>query len=330
MNSVFRFVSVMFVLMAFLSILGCSHSTKVPEMTPESAAVESEQRPSLVVPVQIDTVISDRSYKLGPEDKLSIDIRGQGGYEVRVDVMIQPNGAVALPMVGEVKVSGLTLPELEEKVTGLLEADYLVSPRVSASLELRRSHVVTLVGEINEAGTYYLQAETELLRDVIFRAGGPKGGFGKTVFLIRPPTSAQPGDEPQSSERHTASLLDLMTSPQHPDNIPVKSGDLIYVLSGDAAAEFAGAERRTVLVFGEVGSPGIVPYSRGLTVLRAILKAGNFGQGAAKSRVLVKRTVNNEVITIKVDINRIIERGDKSADIELMPGDVVYVPRSIF
>ena len=64
-------------------------------------------------------------------------------------------------------------------------------------------------------------------------------------------------------------------------------------------------------------------------MLRAILKAGNFTEGAARSRVQIKRTTKGgKVITLKVNINKITEGGDQSADLLLEPGDVVHVPRS--
>jgi len=283
-----------------------------------------------MVAAPLNTELSDKVYTLGPDDELSVVISGKGGYRESVDVEITPQGTVMLPMVNEVRAGGLTLTEFSRKVERLLGIDYLVSPRVYVTLKARRSHKVTLVGEIASSGTYYLQAESELLKDVIIHAGGPVNGFNKTVFLIRLPSSSESAERRRTPERYALNLLELMNDVSGKLNVPVKEGDIIYVLSGEHATEFSGSEEGNVLVFGQVRNPGIITYSKGLTVLRAILKAGNFTEGAAKSRVQVKRRTNGKLVTLKVNINLIIEDGDQSADLLLQPGDIVYVPRSIF
>ncbi|MCD6327940.1 polysaccharide biosynthesis/export family protein [bacterium] len=282
-----------------------------------------------MLPTTLNTEESDRSYTLGPGDELSVIIRGKGGFQKMADVVVLPQGTVVLPMLDDVEAMGLTPDQFSSKVAKLLEKDYLVSPSVVVTLMKRRSHKVTLVGEFDAPGTYYLQAETELLRDVVIRAGGPKGGLDKTVVLIRPAVGPQ-GELDSAPERYTAGLIELMTKHVKAAGIPVKAGDIIYLLSGEQASEMGGKIIRSVLVSGQVRKPGFVPYSKGLTVLRAILKAGNFLEGAAKSRVAIKRTIDGKVTTIKVNINRITEGGDKSADVLLQPGDIVYVPRSLF
>jgi len=325
------FIACALCLPALLCVWGCRHAP--PEL--ESAEIaDTSAVPAHSLPVMIaapaTTDVSDRTYRLGPGDELSVLISGKGGYSEAVQVTVLSHGTVMLPMLNEVKAANLTLSELSKKIKRLLEIDYLVSPKVFVTLTRRMSHKITLVGEIARAGTYNLQAEAELLKDVIIRAGGPVGGFNKTVFLIRRPSSAAGSQQPQKSERYTVNLLDLMNDTKGELNVPVRTGAIIYVLSGEQAAEFSGLERGHILVFGQVKNPGIVPYSKGLTVLRAILEAGNFAEGAARSRVQIKRKVNGKVITLKVNINRIIEDGDQSADLLLEPGDVVHVPRSIF
>ena len=325
------FIGRVLCLLALLCMCSCHHAP--PELEPIKNAdrgAAAAPPPPAMIAAPINTDESDKTYKLGPEDELSIVISGKGGYSNAVEVTVLPQGTVMLPMVNEVKAAGLTLSDLSEEIERLLGTDYLVSPTVFATLKERKSHQIRLVGEVAKTGTYYLQAETELLKDVIIRSGGPLGGFDKTVFLIRLPTSVEGSEEPQKPERYTVNLLDLMNDVKGELNVPVGTGDIIYVLSGEQASEFAGLKQGSVLVFGEVKNPGIVPYSRELTVLRAILEAGNFTEGAARSRVQVKRTVGGKLTTLKVDINRIIEDGDQSADLFLQPGDVVYVPRSLF
>lgn len=81
---------------------------------------------------------------------------------------------------------------------------------------------------------------------------------------------------------------------------------------------------RTVNMGGEVKAPGRIPYTPDLTLLKAIIGAGDFTDYANQRRVRILR--GGEVIV--VDVKNI--RKDPSKDIPLLPGDDILVPQSIF
>ena len=89
---------------------------------------------------------------------------------------------------------------------------------------------------------------------------------------------------------------------------------------------------QTVYVLGQVQKPSAVeiPPEKPLTVLEAITSVGGFTDIAAPSKVKVLRMDNGNQKALDVDITQITKYGNKSLDINLMPGDVVFVPQSIF
>ncbi len=89
---------------------------------------------------------------------------------------------------------------------------------------------------------------------------------------------------------------------------------------------------QTVYILGQVQKPSAVeiPPEKPLTVLEAITSVGGFTDIAAPSKVKVLRMDNGNQKAIDVDITQITKYGNKSLDINLMPGDVVFVPQSIF
>ena len=89
---------------------------------------------------------------------------------------------------------------------------------------------------------------------------------------------------------------------------------------------------QTVYILGQVQNPSAVeiPPEKPLTVLEAITSVGGFTDIAAPSKVKVLRMDNGNQKAIDVDITQITKYGNKSLDINLMPGDVVFVPQSIF
>lgn len=89
---------------------------------------------------------------------------------------------------------------------------------------------------------------------------------------------------------------------------------------------------KTVYVLGQVSKPAAIqiPPEKPLTVLEAITSVGGFTDIAAVSRVRVLRMENGKEISIDVDVTQITKQGNKALDIALKPGDVVFVPQSIF
>ena len=88
----------------------------------------------------------------------------------------------------------------------------------------------------------------------------------------------------------------------------------------------------TVYVLGQVKRPSSlkIPPEKNLTVLEAITSAGGFTDIANTSKVKVLRMENGKQKSIEVDVSQITKQGKKSLDKNLMSGDVVFGPQSMF
>lgn len=82
-----------------------------------------------------------------------------------------------------------------------------------------------------------------------------------------------------------------------------------------------------VYIAGQVRRAGAIPYRRGLTVLQAIASVGGWLVTAREWRVVLLR-MNSEgrTVTREIDMTEVV--GHYASDIELFPGDVVFVPLS--
>ncbi len=89
---------------------------------------------------------------------------------------------------------------------------------------------------------------------------------------------------------------------------------------------------KTVYVLGQVAKPAAIqiPPEKQMTVLEAVTSVGGFTDIANTSKVRVLRVTNGKQKTIDVDVTQITKQGNKSMDIALQPGDVIYVPQSMF
>lgn len=87
-----------------------------------------------------------------------------------------------------------------------------------------------------------------------------------------------------------------------------------------------------VIIFGEVRAPGVynIPPGGRLTLLQLVARAGGFTDIAAIDRVrIVRPRGEEEEETIRVRVSDLLKGGDPE-DLDLQPGDVITVPRTIF
>ena len=84
-----------------------------------------------------------------------------------------------------------------------------------------------------------------------------------------------------------------------------------------------------VMVFGAVMGPGIYNLSSKMSVMEAIFSAGGFiKQTAELGSVIVIRGPVEKPVILKLNLKKMIVRGDRSDDVPVKPGDFVYVPTS--
>jgi len=84
-----------------------------------------------------------------------------------------------------------------------------------------------------------------------------------------------------------------------------------------------------IYVLGEVNSPGLYPFQGKMTVLEAVTRAGNPTARSAIQQVRITRQDPSNPAKSKiiiVDLDSVIHKGEASKDIQLRPGDIVYVP----
>lgn len=85
---------------------------------------------------------------------------------------------------------------------------------------------------------------------------------------------------------------------------------------------------KRIHVLGEVKKPGTFSYEEDMKLVQAITLAGGFTPLAKETRVSITRKVDGKEIVFVVDVQKIVK--NKSTNVQLQPGDIVYVPERIF
>jgi len=115
--------------------------------------------------------LTEREYKIQPLDIVSISIYMED--DLQKQYRVSQNGCISYPFIGEVRVAGLTVSEVEEKLTRLLSPDYFIKPPITVFVEKYHSRMVFILGAINNPGSYPIPPEKELtVVEAISLAGG--------------------------------------------------------------------------------------------------------------------------------------------------------------
>jgi polysaccharide export outer membrane protein len=261
-----------------------------------------------------ETLPQSPAYQVGPGDTLEINVYGNDDLS-RIPT-VQTNGAILYPLLGEVQVAGLTVAEIQRKMTSLLEKDYLVNPQVEVKVREYNSQFVSVVGEVNSPGRKPLRGRTRLI-DVLVDAGGFTARASGEVVITR-----MDGTFPDGKQTITLRLSGGGSAPTAQDavnlELPLRNGDII-----SAPPKFY------VTVDGEVNRPGRYPIEGNLTVTGALSLAGGRTRFGADD-VQLRRTdpETGKTTIIKVDLGKV--RDGKKPDPVLMPNDAISVPRRFF
>jgi polysaccharide biosynthesis/export protein len=121
-------------------------------------------------------------YVIGPEDVLAINVWKEP--EISRSVPVRLDGAISLPLVGEVQAGGKTPLQLEREITKKLQA-YISQPEVAVIVQEMRSKRFNVLGQVAKPGSYLLANSTTVL-DAIALAGGFRDfAKEKSIYVLR-------------------------------------------------------------------------------------------------------------------------------------------------
>ena len=92
---------------------------------------------------------------------------------------------------------------------------------------------------------------------------------------------------------------------------------------------FVGPYSEQVRVVGEAAKPQFLPYKQKMTVLDVMIAVGGLTDFAAGNSATILRTSENNK-QYSVRLRDLMKRGDISANVEMMPGDILIIPQSFF
>jgi len=240
---------------------------------------------------------------IGTGDLLQVTVYGT---DFDRQVRVSDSGEISLPLLGSVKLAGLSIRDGEQLVAKeLARGGYFNDPQVSIFDREYSTQAISVLGEVQKPGIYPLPGARTLF-DAISAAGGTTAKAGTTVTV----THRGRPDHPE-----TLPLSYGADASQH-SNVQVFPGDTVVV-----------SKAGIVYVVGDVRQPsGIVMENSRMTVLQAIAMAQGTNPTAAINGTKVIRNAPQGLKEIPVPLKKILAA--KTPDVSLQPGDILFVPNS--
>lgn len=167
-----------------------------------------------------------KGYALGPEDVLDVTVwKNEALSKV---VTVRPDGMISLPLIGDVKASGLTADELSQKIAERLK-EYKDSPQVSVAVKEVNSYFIYIVGEVAKPGKLPLKSHATVLQAIALAGGFTQYASKNSMSLVR---MSQNGDGTVHELRVPLKYDDLMSGKGEVGNPIMRSGDTLVVPMG--------------------------------------------------------------------------------------------------
>ncbi|MEW6068891.1 MAG: polysaccharide biosynthesis/export family protein [Nitrospirota bacterium] len=302
--------TVFFLLFIIILISNCGNKHTIKSPPPiDFAAKEKAERLNEAIMVSVAS-LPRNEYFVGTEDLLEIE--AYNVEELKKTVRVNSQGDIALPLIGIIRVKGMTTSEIESLIAKKLEK-YVQETVVNVFVKEYRSQRIIVVGAVNKPHVYAITGQRHLL-DVLMTAEGLREDAGNICYVIRPS-----GEDSEGRKASTIviDLNELLINGNFSLNIPVFAGDVINVPKGGV-----------IFVDGAVKKPGDFPLKGDkITFMQAIAMAQGVTSVAKTSDIRIFRdNGKGERDIIMVDYYA-ISKGE-SPDILLAENDIIIVPES--
>ena len=254
---------------------------------------------------------SSGDYRVGPKDLL--EVRVLELPELNVERRVSDSGAIDLPLLGEMAVSGMTATEIRDRLETTVKAKYVNRANISIVVKEFANKPVSVLGAVQKPGSLSISGRWTLV-NAITAAGGLTATAGHKIYVLR---RAENG----LSDTLEIRSDELFRSATALWNIPIQPSDIINIPARTAM---------TVFCLGEVKTPGALQFDSDdrLTLLSVIAKAGGLTDRASKTVRIKRRGADGKDVEKVVDFKRIVS--GQIPDLPIEPNDVIVVKESFF
>ena len=243
-------------------------------------------------------------YKISLGDVIGVVL--SGSKEQIFDMKVQLDGTVFFPELGSISVAGESFLEIKSKFRNLIEQSY-IGVSIDLSLKDLSAKKITIVGAVNNPGTYLVNPFTTISNSLAYSGGIQQIGSLRNIRLLR-----------SNGDSFVFDLYKLLIEGDRADDITIESGDVIVI----------GAASKFINIQGMVKRPGTYEIIPGEDLSDILKFSLGFSGGAntnkitldkldPKSSSIVKIITNNTAHSLKniLSINVFSYQNDNTSNI---------------
>lgn len=278
-------------------------------VTPDQARfVSGKSDPSQRVLADMKALASQAPnsiYVIGPSDLLAVKVFQ--AKELSGEVRVDENGSITIPLLGNVRIAGLSQSQAEQRLASLLGANLLQNPQVSIFIKEFTNQRITVEGAVKQQGVFPIRGKITVLQAIALAGGFDGQARKESVALFR-----------KVGDRNRVYYLDVDLIRDGKVNDPfVMNDDRIVVQK---------SQNERVTVEGEVNKPGVFTLVEPTTILQTIALSQGLSSLADPKKVVLFRRDDGIENIYGVDLSAI--RQGIEQDPFVRGGDRIVVHRS--
>jgi polysaccharide export outer membrane protein len=269
-----------------------------------SGAALAQKKPSLAAaprsaPQPVEVQAASALEAVGPGDMVRVSVFRNP--DLTTETRVTDQGTIFFPLVGEVKVAGLTPQQAGARIAERLSSGkFVVNPEVQFSIATVNSRQVSVLGNVAKPGRYPIDSVNKRVTDFVAAAGGMAATGSDIVTVVQ----VRNGVETKTD----VDLAQMFRNGNLNANMELAPGDTIFVHRAPM-----------IYVYGEVNKAGAYRLEPHMTVMQAIALGGGINPRGTERGVQIHRRDGSGTRKMAARLTD-----------EVQVDDVVYVKESLF
>lgn len=159
-------------------------------------------------------------YQVNPGDILLVYVWNE--KDLSQEVLVRPDGAISIPLAGQVQAGGFTIPDVEKNLTAALSKYMKDQPSVTVMIKQTAGYSIYVIGKVNKPGQFLINQPTDVMQALSMAGGLNAFAAESSINILR-----RGKDGVQKSIRFRYN--NVKAGEELESNIPLQTGDIVVV-----------------------------------------------------------------------------------------------------